>query len=49
MRVQLKVSAHAQAENADSVDEECRLMTMAELSYINRVREAQAKKYPKKK
>jgi len=37
------------AENADSVDEECRLMTMAELSYINRVREAQAKKYPKKK
>ena len=49
MRVQLKVSAHVQAENADSVDEECRLMTMAELSYINRVREAQAKKYPKKK
>ena len=49
LRVQLRVSAHAQAENADSVDEECRLMTMAELSYINRVREAQAKKYPKKK
>ena len=37
-----------QAGNGDdSVDEECRLMTMAELSYINRIRNIQLKRFPK--
>lgn len=32
----------------DPEDEECELMAMSELSYVNRVRDIQKKKYPEK-
>ena len=37
---------HLKVEDAE--DEECELMAMSELSYVNRVRNIQKQKYPEK-